>query len=564
MPCLQAMNFDYDVLVIGSGFGGSVSALRLTEKGYKVGILEAGRRFSPETLPKTNWDVRNFLWFPKIGLRGLQRLTLLKDILVVSGAGVGGGSLVYGNTLYEPLEPFWNDPAWAEITDWKSEMAPFYVQAKLMLGATTAPDVTPADDVLRAVGKSFGREDTCHPTQVGVFFGEPGVEVDDPFFGGAGPRRRGCIECGACIVGCRHNAKNTLERNYLYLAESNGAEIHAERRVVDLVALPGGGYEVTTEYPGAWVSKRRRSFSAEQVIFSAGVLGNLKLLGALKERGRLPNLSPRLGRLVRTNSEAIIAAETYNRDQDYSTGVTITSSMMPDDNTHVEVVRYPRGSNMIGTLSTILVDGGGHIPRQLHFLAKVLRHPIRFLKTLSVRRWSERTVILLVMQTLDNSLNILWKKRRNGEVRLTTEQGHGEPNPTWIPIANETARRAAKEMGGQGLSSVNEVLLDVPSTAHILGGCCIGTDAENGVVDAYQRVFGHPGLHVADASAISANLGVNPSLTITAQTERAMSMWPNKGEADHRPPLGDVYEPVAPESPRSAAVPRGAPAALIW
>ncbi len=547
----------YDVLVIGSGFGGSVTALRLTEKGYRVGVLESGRRLGQEDFPKTNWNLRRFLWMPKLGLRGIQRISMLRDVMVLSGAGVGGGSLVYANTLYEPLPPFYTDRQWGHITDWKAELAPHYGQARRMLGVNEVPFDTPADEVMHQLADRFDVADTYHRTPVGVFFGEPGVTVADPYFGGEGPERTGCNHCGGCMVGCRFGAKNTLDRNYLYLAEKNGAEVHPERQVVDVVPRSGGGYEVRTRRPGAWVRKRERRFTADQVVFSAGVLGTLKLLLKLKDEGRLPHLSDRLGHVVRTNSEAILVSVASSTDIDYSQGVAITSSIHLDEQTHVEPVRYPPGSNAMGTLTTILVDGGGRVPRQVRFAYQVLRHPGAFFRSLSVRRWSERGVVLLVMQTLDNSLRVF---RKGG--LLTTRQGHGEPNPTYIPVANEAARAAAEIMGGEPRGAWNEALLDVPTTAHILGGACIGDSPETGVIDPYHRLYGHPGLHVADASAISANLGVNPSLTITAMTERAMSAWPNKGEADPRPALGDDYVAVAPIAPAAPAVPADAPAAL--
>ncbi len=551
----------FDVVVVGSGFGGSVTALRLTEKGYRVAVLEAGRRFGPSDFPTTNWNLRRFLFAPRLGMRGIQRINLLSDVMVLSGAGVGGGSLVYANTLYEPLSAFYDDRQWSGIADWRSELAPHYDLAKRMLGVTAAPDNSPNDSVIRALGERLGVADTYRATNVGVYIGKPGVTVADPYFGGVGPDRTGCNQCGGCMVGCRFGAKNTLDRNYLYLAEHAGATVFAETEVNDLIPLADGGFELTTSRPGL----RRRDtgrFTADQVVFSAGVLGTVRLLAGLKERGRLPRLSSRLGELVRTNSESILGASSSAGDEtDYSTGVAISSSIYPNDHTHIEGVRYPAGSNAMGLLATVLVDGGGRVPRQVRFVGEVLRHPVRFLKSLSVRRWSQKTVILLVMQSSDNSINLRWRNRR-GRVRLRSEQGTGAPNPTFIPEAVDAARKSAEIMGGDAFGSINEALLDVPVTAHILGGCVIGADAEHGVIDGYQRVFEHPGLHVADGSAISANLGVNPSLTITAQTERAMSFWPNKGEPDRRPPLGAPYERVAPTYPTTPVVPLGAPAAL--
>jgi cholesterol oxidase len=554
------MSFDYDVLVIGSGFGGSVTALRLSEKGHRVGVLEAGRRFGPGDLPRTSWRLRRYLWMPRLGLRGIQRLTLLDDALILSGCGVGGGSLVYANTLYEPLDPFYRDPQWAQITDWRAELAPWYDQARRMLGVVTVAADTPADGVMRTVAERLGVAGSFHHAPVGVFFGAPGVRVPDPYFGGAGPERTGCIQCGECMTGCRHGAKNSLDLTYLHLAEGLGARVLPETHATAIRPLPGGGYEVETERPGAWIRHRRRTLRAEQVVLSAAVLGTLRLLLDARERGDLPALSDRLGDLVRTNSEAILGAATPRVTTDYSRGVAITSSIHPDAVTHIEPVRYGRGSNAMGMLATILVPGGGRLPRPLRFVLSALRHPRTFAQSLSVRRWSERTIILLVMQSLDNSLRI--SRRRGPGPHLRSAQGHGEPNPTYIPVGHHAARLAAEAIGGVAGGSINESLLNIPTTAHILGGACIGDGAATGVIDAYHRVHGHPGLHVCDGSAVSANLGVNPSLTITAMTERAMSMWPNRGEPDPRPEPGAAYVRVAPVAPCRPAVPAGAPAEL--
>ncbi|MEA2001177.1 MAG: GMC family oxidoreductase [Actinomycetota bacterium] len=551
----------YDVIVIGSGFGGSVTALRLTEKGYRVAVLESGRRFNSNDYPTTNWNLRRFFWFPRLGMRGIQRLTLLRDVLVLSGAGVGGGSLVYANTLYEPHDAFFTDEQWSAITDWKTELSPFYDQAKRMLGATPHPTPTPADNVMKQVAVHFGVEDTYQATPVAVYYGDAGVEANDPFFGGVGPERTGCIGCGGCMVGCRYNAKNTLDRNYLYLAEQAGAEVHPDTEVVDVSPAPGGGFQVQTQRPGAWLRKRDAMFSADHVVFSAGALGTTRLLLKLRQSGSLPHLSPRVGHIVRTNSEALLGATSRNLDIDYSEGVAITSSIHPEPHTHIEPVRYPKGSNAMGLLATILVDGGGRVPRQLRFLGQVLRHPIGFLRSLSVHRWSERSIILLVMQSLDNRIRVSLRKGILG-TRLTSRQDSGRPNPSYIPVANEAARVAAEVMDGFPGSSINEVLLDVPTTAHIIGGACVGASRDQGVVDPYHRVFGYPGLHVSDGSAIPGNLGVNPALTIAAMAERAMAHWPNKGEADPRPPLADPYESIAPIAPTNPAVPRNAPGEL--
>lgn len=547
------MGVDYDVIVIGSGFGGSVSALRLTEKGYSVGVLEAGRRFGADDFATTNWNLRRFLWFPRLALYGIQRIDLLNNVLVLSGAGVGGGSLVYANTLYEPHDAFFTDPHWSHITDWRRELAPFYPLAKRMLGVTESPADTPADDVMRTVAERLGVADTFQPTPIGVFLGDPGVEVDDPYFGGVGPRRAGCTFSGACMVGCRNNAKNSLDKNYLFLAEANGAAVHPNSEVIDLHGRPGGTWEVTTQRPGPRRRRERRRFTAEHVVFSAGALGTTRLLLALADRGRLPQLSQSVGHLVRTNSEVILGATARTTAIDYSRGLAITSSIHPNSRTHIEPVRYPKGSSVMGFLGTMLTDGGPGMPRALRYLHNVVRHPGRWLRSLSVLRWAERSVILLVMQSFDNSIQVFRRKGILG-TRLTSRPGHGDPNPTYIPVANEAARIAAEAMDGDPMSAINEVLLNRPTTAHILGGAPIGANPGEGAIDPYHRIYGHPGLHVIDGAAVGANLGVNPSLSITAMAERAAAMWPNKGDGDQRPALGTPYREVAAVRPRAPAV----------
>ncbi len=548
---------DVDVVVIGSGFGGSTTALRVTEKGYRVAVLEAGKRYDESTLPATSWRLRSFLWAPKLGCYGIQRISLIKDVMVLAGAGVGGGSLNYANTLYEPLPPFYADPQWAGITDWRDELAPFYDQAKRMLGVVPNPTITPADEVMRAVAEEMGVGDTFRPTPVGVFFGDrPGERVPDPFFGGAGPDRRGCIECGECMTGCRHGAKNTLLQNYLYLAEQAGAEVHPLTTVTCVRPLPGGRWAVDTERTGAWVRKRHRTFTADQVVVAAGTMGTQRLLHRMRDEGHLPNLSERLGELTRTNSEAILGARAFRKDVDFTRGVAITSSFHPDEHTHIEPVRYGRGSNAMGLLTTALADGGTR-SRPLTWLGEVARHPVMLLRNLSMRRWSEQIIIALVMQTRDNSITCYTKRGLLGRRKLTSKQGHGEPNPTWIPVGHDAVRRIATRIKGFAGGGWNDVF-NVPMTAHFLGGAPIGDSPTSGVIDAYHRAYGHPGLHVVDGAAVSANLGVNPSLTITAQAERAMSMWPNRGDADARPPLGEAYARVAAIAPTRPAVPAGA------
>ncbi|WP_210440004.1 GMC family oxidoreductase N-terminal domain-containing protein [Nocardioides xinjiangensis] len=560
------MSAHYDVLVVGSGFGGSVTALRLTEKGYSVGVLEAGARFEDGDFPATSFDARRFLFAPALGMYGIQRIDMVKDCLILAGAGVGGGSLVYANTLYEPLDAFYRDPSWAHITDWKAELAPYYDQAKRMLGVVENPRHTPADEVMRKVAEDMGVGDTFHPTPVGVFFGGPdaqgGERFEDPYFGGAGPVRHACRNCGECMTGCRHNAKNTLVKNYLHLAEQAGAMVHPLTTVTRVRPRAGGGYEVTARWTKAKLSRRTavRTFTADQVVFSAAALGTQKLLHQLKGEGDLPHVSDRLGVLTRTNSEAILGALAPDTSTDYTEGVAITSSWHPDDVTHIEPVRYGKGSNAMALLQTVLADEVPGTSRVRTWLRELWAQRRTAFDLYDFRHWSERTVVALVMQTLDNSITTRGVKGRFGW-RMTSVQGHGLPNPTYIPVAYDAVRRMADVMGGTPGGNVGEPF-DRPLTAHFIGGCTIGESPETGVVDPWQRLFGHDGLHVVDGSAVSANLGVNPSLTITAQAERAMAFWPNKGEPDPRPALGSAYRVVAPVEPKNPVVPEAAPGAL--
>ncbi|MGW0324226.1 GMC oxidoreductase [Nocardia sp. NPDC003183] len=548
-------DYDYDVIVVGSGFGGSVTALRLTEKGYRVGVLESGRRWDAEDFPKTNWNIPKAIWAPRLGLTGPQRISALGKCLVFSGSGVGGGSLIYGNTLYEPLPEFYRDRAWAHITDWKSELAPYYDQASRMLGVVENPRVGPKDDVLLQVARDLKVADTFHRTHVGVFFneGSEGVEVDDPYFGGAGPRRAGCIHCSECFTGCKHNAKNTTTLNYLHLAESNGAQVHPLTTVTSVAPDGAGGYRVETVQSNGWVRKQRRTFTAQQVVFAAAALGTQKLLHKLRSDGTLPELSSRVGELTRSNSEAIIGVTSKSR-RDFAQGVAITSSIHPEPQTHVEVCTYGKGQNALFLQTVPMIDGGAF--RFLRLLLSMVLHPVQFLRSQNAHGASERSVILLVMQSLDNSLTSYLKGKR-----LVTKQGSGEPNPEWIPMAHDIARRYAAESDGI-TGNIATDIFNIPATAHYIGGCTIGDSHETGVIDPYQRVYGYPGLHIADGSAITANLGVNPSLTITAQAERAMAFWPNKGEPDPRPDLGAAYQRISPVAPEQPAVPASAPGAL--
>ncbi|CAL9303471.1 FAD-dependent oxidoreductase [Streptomyces sp. SudanB25_2051] len=570
--------YDYDVIVIGSGFGGSVSALRLTEKGYRVGVLEAGRRFTPATLPKTSWDLRNYLWAPALGLYGLQRVHLLGNVMVLAGAGVGGGSLNYANTLYVPPPAFFQDRQWAGITDWQAELAPYYDQAKRMLGVRLNPTMTPSDVHLKAAARAMGVGDTFHLAPVGVFFGDgkdadgtaeaaPGEEVPDPYFGGAGPARRACTECGECMTGCRHGAKNNLTQNYLHLAERAGAVIHPMTTVTAVTEDRDGGHLVRAVPTDRRRTGTPRTYRARYVVVAAGTYGTQTLLHRMKDQGLLPRISDRLGELTRTNSEALVGSLTTDRRYrkrhgaplDFTRGVAITSSIHPDENTHIEPVRYGKGSNAMGSLSILQVPYAKN--RVAAWLGNSVRHPLQTLRSLSNRRWSERTIIGLVMQSLDNSLTTHLKRGGIGKGLLTARQGHGAPNPKQIPEATRAATLIAEEINGFAGSNIGE-LMGTPLTAHFLGGCPIGATARDGVIDPYHRLYGHPGISVVDGAAVSANLGVNPSLTITAQAERAMSLWPNKGEPDPRPAQDAPYRRLAPVPPVSPAVPPHAYGAL--
>jgi cholesterol oxidase len=529
--------FDVDWVVVGSGFGGSVSALRLAEKGYSVNVLECGKRFRDEDFPKSTWDLRRYFWAPRLGMKGIFRLTQFRDVAVVSGCGVGGGSLGYANTLYVPPTEFFQDPQWSDLEDWETTLAPHYAEAQRMLGVVQVEQDDPADQLLRELGEHLGVGDTYQKTPVGVYQENAGKTVPDPFFGGEGPDRTGCMQCGRCMVGCPHGAKNTLVKNYLWLAERRGVKIEPERMVTEVRPLGAAdgseGYAITSERSGFLPGRGKRTIRARGVIFAAGPLGTNKLMQRCRLGGALPKISNRLGELVRTNSEMILAVTVPDDyPEDLTRRVAITSSIYPDAHTHIETVTYGHAGDSMNTLYTLLVGDGTKMTRPFKLLGQIMRHPGKFAKVMWPKGWSSRTIIVLVMQTLDNAIALRPKVMPGGNVRLTTEQDPERPNPTYIPVANVAAEWLAERTGGIAQSSVSEALFNVPNTAHILGGATIGHSPADGVVDSRQRVFGYENLLVCDGSAVPANVGVNPSLTITALAEHAMSHVPARGESD--------------------------------
>lgn len=527
---VQNNSFDYDFIVIGSGFGGSVSALRLSEKGYKVAVLEKGKRWQKEDFPETSWNLRKYLWLPALGCYGIQALTILKHIGILHGTGVGGGSLVYANQLLVPPDEVFSRPEWG-IRDGKSALMPHYETARKMLGANPSPQIGIADRCLREVGIEMRGKDTFHKNEVGIFFGTPDRTAADPYFGGIGPERQGCTFCGACMIGCPVGAKNTLDRNYLYLAEGLGARVIPEIEVTGVKPW-NGGYEVACRKSTGF-SGPETIYRSKGVVFSGGVMGSVKLLMKCKQDGLLPRISDQLGNYVRTNSEALLGVKSRNKNVNWNDQIAITSGIYADQTTHIEMVRYNKGSDVMPNLLTLLTDGGGKQPRIVTYLKNILNHPVDFLKLLWPLEKAATTSIVLVMQTDENHLLMDYRPRwwRLGKRTLNTRIPPGKNrSPSYIPVANDVARRLAEKMDGTPMSSIFETLFDIPTTAHILGGCCMGTSAESGVVGTNGEIFGYPNLFVADGSVVPANLGVNPSLTITALSEYIMSQMPSASQ----------------------------------
>lgn len=538
---------DYDVVVVGSGFGGSVAALRLAEKGYKVCVLEAGARFEDKDFPKTSWRLHKFLFAPRLGLKGIQRIHKLPDVFILCGAGVGGGSLVYANTLYQPSDEYFNDPQWRDITDWKSELEPWYQIARRMLGVVKNPFFSNSDRAMQEVANEMGVGETFTLAPLGIYFGEKeGIEHPDPYFGGDGPKRKSCINCGECMTGCRHNAKNTLVKNYLYLAEKLGVEVRPLTTATELIES-NGLWSIKVRKSSSWLPLSK-TLTANQVVVAAGAFNTQKLLHRMKSNGNL-KLSDALGKLSRTNSESLVGAIMPKSKMDFSEGAAITSSFFPNKNTHVEPVRYGKGSNMMGLLQTIMTSSDSGLVRTKQWISTAIQQPTLIFRILNVRKWSERSVIALVMQNLNSSVTVFESKDFLGSRKLSSKNDASNPNPTWIPEANEVAERIANNYGGFAAGNVGN-LIGAPFTAHFVGGCVIGKNKDEGVIDPYHRVWGYPTLHILDGSTITANLGVNPSLTITAQAERAISMWPINGEIDQRPNQNEPYKAINPIEPK--------------
>ncbi len=512
---------DYDYVIVGSGFGGSVSALRLSEKGYKVLVIEKGKWYKSHDFPKTNWNLKKWLWIPVLRCFGIMKITIFRHISILSGVGVGGGSLVYANTLPIPKPEFFNSGSWAGLNDWQSELQPFYNTALKMLGAAKNPALFDADKALKEVAKSIGKEDQFDSTNVAVYFGKPNESHPDPYFDGKGPERVGCNYCGACMTGCPNNSKNTLDKNYLYLAQTNGAEIIAENEVFDIYPLENEsgskGYEVHFK-DSTRMFKKTQKVRAKGVIVSGGVMGTIKLLLKLKTSS-LPRLSNKIGQDIRTNNETLISISTLDKDKDLSQGVAIGSILHTDDNTHIEMVRYGKGSNAWKLAHLPYAASRNFFIRLFKVIGNFLTSPLKYLKIYFKNSWAQKTTIILFMQTLDSTLTF----RKNKFGMMKSSVGSGKKPTPFIPESHELTNLYADQINGKATSFVGETLLGIPSTAHILGGAVMGENAETGVIDKDNKVFGYENLYVIDGAMISANPGVNPSLSITAIAERAMS-----------------------------------------
>jgi cholesterol oxidase len=520
----------YDYVIVGSGFGGSVSALRLAEKGYRVLVLEKGKHFSPKDFPETNWQLKKWLWLPALRFFGFFKITFFRHAGILSGVGVGGGSLVYANTLPRPKSTFFKSGNWEGLADWENELEPHYQMAEKMLGAATNPTFFDADKTLNQLAVNLGRPDKIQATRVSVFFGEPDVVVKDPFFDGKGPDRSGCNFCGGCMTGCRYDAKNSLDKNYLYLAKNLGVEIRAERKVTSVKPLNGkangeDGYAITHSSSTAFLRKGKEQIKTRGVVFSGGVLGTVRLLLDMKKRDHLPDLSDKVGNFVRTNNESLILVASRNPEKDFSKGVAIGSILEVDEDSHLEVVRYRSGSGFWKTLGAPMTYGSNMLTRSLKLVLHLLTKPVSWLRVYFMRDFARSSVVLLFMQHLDSSLRL-----KRGLFNMKSSVSEGKAPSAFMELSKKLAEEVSSLVKGKPFVLATEVMTGTPTTAHILGGAVIGKDAGSGVIDKNHNVFGYRNMHVCDGSAVSANPGVNPSLTITAMSERAMSKIPLKGK----------------------------------
>ncbi|MBK7407483.1 MAG: GMC family oxidoreductase [Saprospirales bacterium] len=512
----------YDYIIIGSGFGGSVSAMRLSEKGYRVLVLEKGKRYQSKDFPKTNWNIRKYLWAPLLRCFGIQQLSFFKEVFVIHGVGVGGGSLVYANTHLEPGDEFYQNPRWAHFRDWRAALGPFYQKARYMLGSTPAKNTNVDDKLLAAVARDMGQEESFRGVDVGVYYGDPDTPVD-PYFEGKGPLRNGCIECAGCMVGCRHNAKNTLDKNYLYFAEQQGAEVLPETLAYKVEWDPEAKqYAVHTRSSTSAFGRKEKTFYSKGIVFSAGVLGTLKLLLAQKQQyGTLPLLSDRLGENLRTNSESLCGV--VDADEKLNNGVAISSIIQADAHTNIELCKFSDRSGLMLRLGALATGDGSPLVRIAKLVGNIFRHPGKFMRALFSRDLASNGVVLLVMQTLDNSMRMVWK---NGRMRMDNSAADYQRVPAFIPKGQDVMHRYAEKSGGIAMNALTEIAFNMASTAHILGGCPMGRDAAEGVVNERFEVFGYPNMYILDGSIMPCNPGVNPSLTITALSEYAMAQIP--------------------------------------
>lgn len=522
----QEMKYDYDYIIIGSGFGGSVSALRLAEKGYDVLVIEKGKWFTDNDFPKTNWNLKRWLWIPFLRFYGIMKMSIFRHVVIISGTGVGGGSLVYANTLPIPKSNFYKTGSWSELANWETELKPYYEKAKVMLGAVKNPRLFDGDLKLKELAKAVNRSDQFEHTDVAVYFGEPGVKKADPYFDGKGPARVGCNFCGACMTGCRHNAKNTLDKNYLFLAQNLGAKILAEQEVFKVTSIDGQGgstgYRVSTK-SSTKLFKKQTTFTAKGVIFSGGVLGTVKLLLKLKSK-YLPRISNKLGDQVRTNNETLVSVSALDKNLDMSKGVAIGSILHTDENSHLEIVRYGQGSNFWKLFHLPYATGKYALVRIFKMVFKFLKSPFSYIKIYYLNSWAKQTAVLLFMQTVDSTLRF----KRNIFGRMKSSVSSGKKPTPYVSESIGLTQRFSQILNGKPTSFALEALAGIPSTAHILGGAVMGQDETKGVINKNNEVFGYDNMLIIDGSMISANPGVNPALSITAIAERAMDQIPLK------------------------------------